>query len=162
MPTDTLVLRHPTLQDGAALYELVRDGGGLDRNSPYAYLLLADRFSATSLVAEEAGGTAGFIAGLPLPEDPGTLFVWQIGVAPSHRGRGLGRRMLVDLAQRSGARYLEASVTPSNTASRRLFRGFARELGVPCHESAWLEAGHFPAGEDHEPEDRFRIGPLPR
>lgn len=160
MPTETLVLRHPTVGDGAHLWQLARDGGGLDLNTPYAYLLLADQFGATSLVAEEGGHLAGFVAGLPLPQQPGSLFVWQIGVAPSHRGRGLGRRMLHELLRRSGAHYLEASVTPSNTASQRLFRGVARDLDVACHERAWLEPEHFPT-PGHEPEVRFCIGPLP-
>jgi L-2,4-diaminobutyric acid acetyltransferase len=154
-------LRHPTLADGAAIYELVREGGGLDLNTPYAYLLLADRFAATSTVAEDPSGSlAGTVLAFRPPEDPTTLFVWQVGVHPAHRGEGLAARMLHELLRLTAVDHLEATVTPSNTASDRLFRGVARDLDVPCEVTAWAAAEDFPGG-GHEREDRYRIGPLP-
>lgn len=160
-PAPPVTLRHPVADDGAAVFELVRDGGGLDLNAPYAYLLLVRRFATTCAVAEDDGGRlAGVLLGLAPPDDPTSLFVWQIGVAPAHRGHGLASRLLTWLTAAVGPRHLEATVTPSNTASDRLFRAFARDRGVACEVTPWAAAEDFP-GDAHEREDRYRIGPLP-
>lgn len=105
-----------------------------------------------------------FVAAYRPPTRPETLFVWQIGVDGSARRCGLGRRLLDQLLQLpacAGVTHLEATVTPSNTASRRLLESFARTRGVECIFDA--SAG-FPAtlfgGAGHEQEDRVRIGPL--
>lgn len=132
---------------------------GLDLNSPYAYVLWGDRFPASSSVAVTgAGEVIGFITGFHPPDDPTTLFVWQIGVAAEARGRGLGGRMLDELLTRSEARWLEATVTPSNAASAALFRGVGARHGAPVDEAPAFPEDWFPG--DHEPEIRFRIGPL--
>ncbi|MDN5863155.1 MAG: L-2,4-diaminobutyric acid acetyltransferase, partial [Salinisphaera sp.] len=59
-----MILRFPTLDDGAAIWQLVRDTGVLDENSAYASLLVAEHFAATSVVAEAeaAGAVIGFIS----------------------------------------------------------------------------------------------------
>lgn len=156
------ILRAPSPTDGAAMWRLVRDSGTLDVNSPYCYLMLAKRFARTSVVAEEAGEPVGFVAGYRPPDTPEALFVWQIGVNASQRGKRLGTEMLRWLIERTrphGVTHLEATVTPSNTASKRLFHGVARAYGARCEETPWLAAGDFPdAG--HEPEHLLRIGPL--
>lgn len=155
----TVALRHLNHGDGASLYGLVRDGGGLDVNSPYAYLLGARMFAETSVVATGPEGVAGFVLGLAPPADPTTLFVWQVGVAPRARGAGLGLQMLRWLVDTVQPDHLEATVTPSNTASRRLFAALARELDTSLHVSRWAEP-HDLGDADHEPEDLHRIGPI--
>jgi L-2,4-diaminobutyric acid acetyltransferase len=114
-------------------------------------------FAATSIVARAEDGICGFITGFGRPEDPGTLFVWQVAVDAAWRGRGLARRMLDRLAGR-GTRVVEATVTPSNTASDRLFASFARERGAVLRRTPLLSADLFPGG--HDPEVLYRIGPL--
>lgn len=149
---------------------------GLDLNSPYAYVLWSDYFSGSSTVAvaiqddpstdagakssagTDAGAVVGFVTGFHPPSDPATLFVWQVGVAAEARGRGLAQQMLDELLARSGARWLEATVTPSNTASTALFRGTASRHGTAVDETLAYPRELFPG--DHEPEVRFRIGPF--
>jgi L-2,4-diaminobutyric acid acetyltransferase len=160
VPAPTITLRPPAHADGAAVYELVRDGGGLDLNTPYAYLLLTRMFAASSVVAEAGDGLAGVVLGLRPPDDSTTLFVWQVGVAPAHRGEGLGLQMLRWLIDTTRPAHLEATVTPANTASDRLFRAVARHHDVPCEVTPWASIDDFP-GDGHAPEDRYRIGPLP-
>jgi diaminobutyrate acetyltransferase len=159
--TGAVRYRLPTPSDGRAMWHLARSVG-LDLNSPYAYVLWADHFSASSIVAEvdvaEVDEIVGFVTGFHPPRDPSTLFVWQIGVAPEARKRGIGGGMLDELLARSGARWLEATVTPSNTASAALFRGAAARHGAHV-EGALVYPRELFAG-DHEPEYRFRIGPL--
>lgn len=141
------------------MWQFIADHGGLEANTAYAYLVLADDFSDSCIVAWDGDTLAGFVLGYRPPSRPDTLFVWQVGVAPTHRGQGLARRMIVELLDRMGARYLESTVTPSNTASRRLFRSVAEAHDTNCHVSEYLTEDHFPGG-DHEAEEKFRIGPL--
>lgn len=158
---DAAILRPPDRSDGAAMWELAQ--GAVDSNSPYAYVMLCEYFAASCVVAERDGAAVGFVTGFRPPEDPSTLFVWQIVVGPAARGTGLGSRMLDHLADRPSAppvTTLEATVTPDNTASRKLFRSFARRRGVECTETPLFAAADFPTDAGpHEPEDRFRIGP---
>ena len=85
-----LTLRSPTVEDAAAIWRLVRDSGVLDLNSPYSYLILCKHFAETCIVAEEAGVIVGFVTAYRPPITPDVIFVWQIGVAQSVRGRGVG------------------------------------------------------------------------
>ena len=152
-------MRPTRLGDGAAMWQFIDEHGGIEQNTAYAYLVLADDFSESCIVVEEDDVLAGFVLGYRPPPRPDTLFVWQVAVAPSHRGQGLARRMIIELLDRMDASYLEATVTPSNTASRRLFRSVAEARGTNCDVSEYLTEDHFPGG-GHEAEEKFRIGPL--
>ncbi len=158
------VLRPPRLEDAAAIWEVIRGSGVLDVNSPYAYLLVCAHHAATSIVAESQGRVVGFVSAYRPPERGDVLFVWQVGVERAHRRAGLATRMLVALLDRlraAGVRFIEATVTPSNLASRRLFSGLARGMGASLEVNEGFARRHFPAG-DHEPEELFRIGPVHR
>ncbi len=166
-PSDSpaeLEVRGPVHGDAAAMWELVR-ATGLDVNSPYAYLLVCDDFAATSVVAADDHGPVGFVAAYRPPTDPAAVFVWQVGVATRGQRRGLGRQLLTSTLARPAnrdARYMTATVTPSNEASLALFRGLGRDLGVEVTENERFPAELFPGGSDaHEPEMGVRIGPLP-
>lgn len=159
-PRTELVLRRPTLSDGADLWRLARDSGSLDLNSPYAYLLWAEHFAATSVVADVRGRPAGFVLGFRSPEREHVLFVWQVAVGAELRGRGVASRMLDDLFARDpGTTAVEATVTPDNAASRRLFEAFGRRHGLRCDVAPHLSVEHFPVA-DHGAEDLFHIAPI--
>jgi len=155
-------IRPAELADGAAIWQLVSESETLDTNSCYTYLLLCGDFADTCLVSYDGDELAGFVAGYVPPQRADTVFVWQIGVGASHRGQGLGRHLLGCFADRAiarGVRYLEATVTPSNEASERLFRSLAESQGWELAVTRRFEAHHF-AGLQHEQELLFRIGPL--
>lgn len=156
-----LQLRRPDPADGPVMADLVRQSGTLDPNSTYLYLLLCSDFRDTCRIAELDGRPVGFVSGYRPPDRPDTIFVWQVGVAPKARGMGLATRLIADLVQAAtvaGARWLESTVTPSNQPSDALFRGLARRWGVDCHVSPRFGSELLEAG--HEPEERYRIGPL--
>ena len=160
--TATPVLRHPTADDGRGVQALIEATGVLDVNSTYAVVMTLQHFTATSVVAVEDGAVVGFVTAYRLPERPEVLFVWQVGVDASQRGRGLATRMLRWLLQapaNDAVRFLETTVTPSNAPSRALFRGLARRTEADCSVGSGFTAEQLGAG--HEPEERFRIGPFP-
>lgn len=157
-----LDIRTAELTDAATIWRLVEASGALDVNSCYAYLLLCSHFADTCLVACEGEELAGFVAAYVPPRQPEVIFVWQIAVAPRYRGQGLARELLAQLVERArtqGARYLEATITPDNQASQRLFRGLAESRNWPVDTRTHFESRHF-AGSSHDPELLFRIGPF--
>ena len=85
----TQQMRPPSRKDGAALHRLISECPPLDLNSLYAYLLLAEHFSDTCVLAESAGGRIdGFISAYVLPDRPDVLFVWQVAVHAAHAAIG--------------------------------------------------------------------------
>jgi L-2,4-diaminobutyric acid acetyltransferase len=150
------VFEPPQIDDGRQLWRIARDSKTLDLNSPYSYVLWCRDFAATSVVARADGEIRGFVTGFARPEEPGTLFVWQVAVDAAWRGRALAGRMLAYLAR--GHRFVEATVTPDNTASDRLFSAFARDSGADLRRTPLLSGELFPG--DHQPEELYRIGPL--
>lgn len=165
-------LRRPAETDAVAMHRLVAETEVLDLNSTYAYLLMATDFADTSIVADRDGALCGLITGYHPPNRPEVLFVWQVAVAESARGTGLGVMMLDALTRRvredrhGHPVTVEATVAPTNTASRAMFGAFARRHGVPMSEHPRFLAAHFDAGQTHdadqthEDEPTLRIGPI--
>ena len=157
-----VTMRRPGPSDGVLLHRMVADCGVLELNTCYAYALMASDFADTCVIAEVEGEPAGFVVGYRPPPRPEALFVWQVGVLPAGRGRGLARTMLDHLMQRladDGVTHMEATVATDNEPSDRLFRSYARDKG------AELEIGGGFSGEDlggggHPDEPRYRIGPV--
>ena len=159
-------IRVSTINDASQIWRLVKDSGVLDANSAYLYLLLCRDFADTCLVAYQGDSLVGFVTGYRLPRDPSTLFVWQVGVAGNAKRQGIASSLLAELIERSDPTTLsaiEATVAPSNSASRRLFESLARELNLQLTEvpNEGFTESDFPPGS-HEAEPRLRIGPLNR
>ena len=58
------------------------------------------------------------------PDKPPELWINEVGVAPTHRGLGIGRRLLEALFERGralGCRQAWVGTEASNTAARRLY-----------------------------------------
>lgn len=161
-PLSRVSFSRPEVTQGSEIHDLVRACPPLDLNSAYAYLLLCAHHPETCVRAENAGRTVGFVSAYRVPQHPEVLFIWQVAVADEMRGKGLARRMLHELLARDavrGCRYLETTVTPSNTASCGLFHALAAELEAPLQESVLFSRENFGAGS-HESEMLFRIGPI--
>ena len=158
-----LEIRSPTTKDAPKIWQLVRETGILDPNSAYLYLLLCRDFRDTCLVAVKEARIVGFVSGYRLPSDIRVLFVWQVGVASDAKRQGIGSQLLRELVERNAGTLtaIEATVSPSNVASRRLFESLAQSLGASVFDvpDGGFGEGDFPPG-DHEPEPRIRISPL--
>lgn len=158
------IIRQPDVDDGAGIWRVAKESSALDINSGYLYLLLTKDFADTCVVAEISGKIVGFVVGYRPPTRREVVFLWQVGILPSMQGRGLGKRLVLSFLHSPGARgatLLETTVAPSNTASRALFLGIARQLGAECRVSSCFSASQFPE-PGHEDEELYRIGPLPQ
>lgn len=158
---DELIFQQPTKYDGKEMWALAKRTS-LDLNSAYKYLMMAEYFSKTCVVAKENGELVGFITGFIEPDKPDTVFVWQVGVDSSQRGKGVASRMLDALLSSSGCeqvKYLEATITDDNQASQKLFKGLARKRNTSCDVFETFPEDAFPEG--HDAEFTYRIGPFP-
>ncbi|MCH7231667.1 diaminobutyrate acetyltransferase [Glycomyces sp. L485] len=151
----------PSVDDGPLMWELAANAGTLDVNSRYAYLLWCRDFADTTVVARDVDRLAGFLTGYRRPQSPDTFFTWQVAVSDDYRRRGLARRMLdhvVGALRPQGVRFVEATVTPDNKASMRLFESFAEANGTNVVVDVLFSEREL--GSGHEPEMLHRIGPL--
>jgi L-2,4-diaminobutyric acid acetyltransferase len=154
--------REPRIKDGRDIHSLIERSRPLDLNSLYCYLLLADHFRRTCVVAERDGHPVGFVSAYLHPSKKDTLFVWQVAVDKTVREQGIAGRMLENLVQRpelSFVSYQETTVNPSNQSSGSLFESFAKRLRAPCTTSALFSEDLF-GDTGHEAEILFRIGPF--
>ncbi|MER7949480.1 diaminobutyrate acetyltransferase [Streptomyces sp. NPDC096079] len=163
-PTSDVTVGPAEIADGAELWRIARGSGELDLNSPYSYLLWCRDFADTTAVARDASGRpVGFVTGYLRPDAPGTLFVWQVAVEDSHRGTGVAGTLLDALSARVAAEHgldrVEATVTPGNQASDRLFRSYARRHGADVTRDVLFPSASFPVS-GHEAEVLYGIGPL--
>lgn len=125
-------------------------------------MLLFRHFAETCLIAEHDGRLLGFVTAFEPPSESGVLFVWQIAVDRKARGRGIGTallRQLLELPAGRAATRLEATVSPGNEPSKRLFEALARERGTACETAgAGFPAELFPEpGHEAEPLLRIRL-----
>lgn len=114
------------------------------------------------MVAERSGGIAGWISAYRPPSEPDQLFVWQVAVAASARGLGLGSRMLDELITRPAirdVRGLITTVTETNDASWAMFGSFARRRGAAFSKRPMFERDRHFAGA-HDTEFLVSIGPF--
>lgn len=124
----------PRADDGASVWRLIRACEPLDENSLYCNLLQCDHFGETCVAAERKadGELVGWVSGYLIPDDPETLFVWQVAVDSSAQGKGLGKKLLGELLEREACRdvrNLKTTITADNEASWALFSSFASSRG---------------------------------
>lgn len=155
-------LRRPTSADGAAVWELIAACDPLDRNSVYCNILQCEQFAETCVVAELDGEVVGWISGHIPPNEPDTLFVWQVAVGEKARGLGLAKKMLnaiLDRAVCADVDRVKTTITKDNEASWGLFNSFAADREAPLVRAPhFTRDGHF---DGHaETEHLVRIGPF--
>ena len=78
-------------------------------------------------VAIDGGIVVGFVSAVRYvnPDKPPELWINEVGVAPSHRRQGCGKRMLaalLALARRRGCAEAWVLTEPTNRAARALYR----------------------------------------
>lgn len=143
----SLNFRTPEAQDGAAIWELVKACKPLDENSMYCNLIQCDHFADTCVVAELAGEIVGWISAYVLPNDPNTLFVWQVAVDKKARGIGLGPKMIEALLGRDACenvKQIQTTITSDNAASWGMFRKIGRLQGTDLESEAhYKQDEHF-------------------
>lgn len=157
-----VILRHPHPADGPQVHALIARCPPLDRNSLYCNLLQCSHFSGTCALAEQDGRVLGFVSGYRPPDEPDTLFIWQVAVDPAARGMGLGQRLMLDILGRpacTGVRTIKTTVTQDNAASWAMFGKLAATLQAPHRRTPHFDRDRHLGGA-HESEYLMTIGPF--
>jgi L-2,4-diaminobutyric acid acetyltransferase len=161
-PRDIINIGAPQAADGADIWQLIADSGALDENSLYCNLLQCSHFAETCAVARMDGKVVGWMSGYIPPQQPDTLFVWQICVSPAARKRGLASRLIRNVLNRRNCqqvRHVSCTITKDNAASWKLFGSLARELDASLEKRE-----HFSKDEHfqgmHDSEFEVVIGPF--
>jgi len=157
---DQILLRPPTSHDARAMRFLAQESQVLSVNSTYYYALMSRHFQATCMVAESGGGICGYVIGYCPPEQPDTLFVWQVGVARTFQGKGLGKRLLIALIEQQRPAFLEATIAPENQTSIKLFGALARHFDArhTFSQTPFFSEEDLDCGE--KAENLMRVGPF--
>jgi len=159
---NTVNFRRPTISDANEIWNLVKNCPPLDLNSQYLYLVLCHHFSDTCIVAEVNSKIIGFVSSYIPPDKKDTLFVWQVAVRKENRGSKIASEMVSNLfyrIQEKGITKLEATVTPSNKASKSLFNSLKSQFNTKIVETPLFVKEYF-GSDDHEQEDLVQIGPI--
>jgi L-2,4-diaminobutyric acid acetyltransferase len=154
-----VTFRAPAIGDAPRLWEIARDSGVLDLNSSYSYLLWCRDFRDSSVVAEQDGRVGGFVTGFVRPQDPRTVFVWQVAVDEALRGHGIAASMLnrlLDHLAHQGVTRLETTISPDNAASQALFTALARTRYTSITRQQLFDPSHFP--DQHGSEELYIVG----
>lgn len=161
-PDAALTFRKPKEQDGHAVHHLIKNCPPLDRNSMYANLLFCSHFADTSALVEHDGKPVGYLSAYIPPNEPDTLFVWQVAVSKEARGLGLATRMIEDILDRpelQDVEQIQTTITMDNEPSWKLFKSFARSVDANCtDEVMFCRREHFRGA--HDTEHLVTIGPL--
>lgn len=153
--------RTPKLQDGMALYHLVKSCPPLDLNSSYLYFLQSSHFADSCMLAELNGEIVGFVSAYRRPDDLQNLFIWQVAVSPTARGKGLAKRLISELLAKQmqsqiALTAVSCTIAPSNKASQGLFKSLAKQYGLTLEVCDFIKQEHF-AGQEHEAEQEYTL-----
>lgn len=104
-------------------------------DAAWAERLDCDPDADLALVAEAHGEGIGLVWGHIDPAARATVYIYQMWVAPGHRGRGVGAALLdrvIDWARERRARRVVLGVTRGHSPARRLYeRAGFRPVGRP-------------------------------
>ncbi|MDF3012088.1 MAG: diaminobutyrate acetyltransferase [Cellvibrio sp.] len=159
---DRIEFRTPLTSDGDALKELLATTPVLDGNSVQCTLLQCGHFAKTSVAAFLRGRLVGFVSAYYPPNEPHTLFVWQVVVSQQLRDLGLGKKMLHWLIAQPACEQATRLVTAigiKNTVSWSMFDSFARDIGALPIKS--FVTPLTPKEGYQQDEYLLRISPLP-
>lgn len=145
----SLTIRHATPSDYDAVIRRVDSWWDGRVMAPMLPKLFFVHFGATSYVVEDdAGSLIAFLTGFLSQIHPTEAYVHFIGVAPEHRGSGLGRRLYEGFKEDvrgQGRTVVRAVTSPANTRS------------IGFHQSLGFEIGGIVADYDGPGEDRVLL-----
>ena len=141
MTAHAITLRLAVTRDARAIAEMSRDliesGLGWKYDAGRILHAIDDRETVTLVASDEGRRSLGALAGFAIMEfgeDRAHLVL--LAVRPTHRRRGIGRRLLewlVQSARPAGVRSLHLELRANNEAARAFYRamGFSETILVP-------------------------------
>jgi L-2,4-diaminobutyric acid acetyltransferase len=135
--------RQFTEADAELALNLARGCPPLDVHTPYTYWVVSRYYGETCYFLEEDGLPIGYLLAVPKGR---TLFLWQLGILESHRGKGSTTLLFDALALSVEGMFdaFELTISPDNAASYGALASWCRShqlrierlnsIVVPEHE----------------------------
>ena len=117
--------------------------------------LFFEHFSDTSFVAEESGRLLAFLIGFRSQAHPHVAYIHFVGVEPSARNTGLGRRLYMEFFAKAlslGCSQVQCITSPVNAGSI----AFHRRLGFTVVPSS-TELDGIPVAQDYAGPGQARV-----
>ena len=158
---DSLIkITFPTKKNGSAVAKLIKSCPPLDLNSIYHYLIQSHYFDKTCSVALKGVKIVAFVSGFIKPTNKNCLFIWQVAIDESFRGKGLGIELIEFLLeQNKDVSTIETTITKNNLASRRMFQKIVEKYKTKMSEETLFDKKENFSNE-HESEILITIGPI--
>lgn len=135
----TPVIRQSHESDVSQVYELAQNLPPLIPHTMYTYWNLFRNFSDSCFVVVDENKPVGFITSHPTTTPPNEWFIWQVGILPEYRGRGLIDRLqerVITVAKKYGAVAIQTTIESDNPRSIAAFSRMATAMDVPMEEVA--------------------------
>ena len=114
----------PELSKFKEISSLVAECEGLVAHDNHFYKIILNYFGNSSFIAIDDNRVLGWVFGFKSQFDPNIFFLWQLGVHPKVRRRGVGLQLierLIEVARGLGSTKMRSTVIRENVASRDLF-----------------------------------------
>lgn len=130
---DEITLRRVIEADAGLLYALATKCPPLDAHTPYTYWFVCRYFHHCSFILEVNGVPAGYVMAVKTDD---CVFLWQIGLLPSIRGKGYAQ-VMIDRVMRCAAILglpVQMSMLADNLVSKNAFRKYCQLAHVGMYE----------------------------
>ncbi len=117
-------IRKATQEDFLRVHQFTAGCPPMENYPEHVYKIILRYFADCCFVAEENGLIIGFVMGIRPESFPGTYFLWEMGVAPSFQGQGIGGKIVREVEnelKKLGFQRIELTIDPVNIPSQKLF-----------------------------------------
>jgi len=117
-------IRKATQEDFLSVHQFTAGCPPLENYPEHVYKIILRYFGDYCFIAEDKGQIMGFAMGIVPQSFPGTYFLWQVGVAPSYQGQGIGEKLVREVEnelEKLGFIRIEVTIDPVNLPSQKLF-----------------------------------------
>ncbi len=150
----------PSKKDGCAIANLIERCPPLDLNSTYHYLIQSHYFNSTCSIAFDSNKVVAFVSGFINPSKNNSLFIWQVAIDESYRGKGLGIELIEFILNRNkNIVSIETTITEANKASRRMFEKIQEKYQTKISELILFDK-EKDFSDEHDTEILIEIGPI--
>lgn len=120
-----MIIRKATQEDFLRVHQFTAGCPPMENYPEHVYKIILRYFGDYCFIAEENGQIMGFAMGIVPQSFPGTFFLWEVGVAPSYQGQGIGGKLVREVENelgKLGFKRIEVTIDPVNLPSQKLFK----------------------------------------
>ncbi len=117
-------IRKATQEDFLSVHQFTAGCPPMENYPEHVYKIILRYFGDYCFIAENEGQIIGFAMGIVPQSFPGTFFLWEVGVAPSYQGQGIGGKLVREVEtelRKKGFNRIELTIDPVNIPSQKLF-----------------------------------------